>query len=59
MFFNAREINAVIHENNNFFESKILCIFKPFSLLKQLDGSNPSVDPSDEPDFYEQSSIPA
>lgn len=28
-------------------------------LVQQLDGKNPSVDPGDEPDFYEQSIIPA
>lgn len=39
------------------------CVFVVSLLVSflyiQLDGSNPSVDPSDEPDFYEQSMIPA
>lgn len=29
------------------------------STTVQLDGSNPKVDPNDEPDFYEQATIPA
>lgn len=34
---------------------QIFCLF----FITQLDGKNPSVDPSDEPDFYEQAIIPA
>lgn len=30
-----------------------------FFFILQLDGSNAAVDPNDEPDFYEQSTIPA
>lgn len=97
MFFNSREINAVIYIylfvlqivksafkiiqsifNKIFFfpftcllfsSSAVFFSIRDVDLLNdgavlsngtiKLDGSNPSVDPNDEPDFYQQAMIPA
>lgn len=45
-------------EMENFSFLIFLFIFM-IQLNVQLDGSNPKVDPNDEPDFYEQAMIPA
>lgn len=59
-FYTAREMDAVRNERHYYYlfsRCVEISIFPNFPL--QLDGSQASVDPNDEPDFYEQASIPA
>lgn len=59
-FFTERELNAVrttiACTNLNEMKKKLMLFMY---LFEQLDGSQAAVDPNDEPDFYQQASIPA